>query len=39
LAAENFLFALVEDITDEKKEIRGMSLQEKINEIKKHLNA
>lgn len=38
LAAEGFLFALVEDISPEDKEnIKGMSLEEKINEIKKHI--
>lgn len=40
LAAENFLFALIDDITTQKKqEIRGKSLEEKLNDIKEHLNA
>lgn len=40
LAAENFLFALTENITKEdKQKIREKSLQEKINDIKELLNA
>ena len=38
MAAENFLFALVEDITSEEKEkIKLQSLEEKIKQIKEIL--
>lgn len=39
IAAENFLFALEEDIAlEEKQKIRSNSLEEKLNQIRRHLH-
>ena len=40
IAAENFLFALEEDIAlEEKQKIRSNSLEEKLDQIRRHLRA